>query len=203
MKTEMLVCMDGVNNSNVEASSSGGRDGDGGDGEDVDGDGGEGSGSNNAAAKMVMVLGATNQPWELDDAFKRRFEKRIYIPLPGAPERSLLFRICLRNIRLDPSVDLAVLADATENYSGADIAVVCKHAAYAPMRHKQAEVARLYPRTDQMRDRILAIQSAEEEVKNAALAKGDFQEAIAANKPSASVSNLKKFEEYAAEHGAT
>lgn len=202
MKTEMLVCMDGISNSNEAAAAQ--SDAPAPSGDDDDAEGGDGDdGGKDKQIKMVMVLGATNQPWELDDAFKRRFEKRIYIPLPGPPERQSMFRICLRDIRMGDDVDLDRLANITENYSGADIAVVCKHAAYAPMRHKQAEVARLFPRADQIRDRIAAIQASETEVKTAPIAMVDFEDAIAANRPSASVSNLKKFEEYAVEHGAT
>ena len=43
----------------------------------------------------VLVLGATNLPWALDSAIQRRFEKRIYIPLPEAPARSLMFKLHL------------------------------------------------------------------------------------------------------------
>ncbi len=192
MKTEMLVCMDGIGNTN-EGEDGGGEE-----------EGGEdGAPSATAASRMVMVLGATNQPWELDDAFKRRFEKRIHIPLPGPEERKALFRICLRDIRMGEDVDMGALAALTDNYSGADIAVVCKHAAYAPMRHKQAEVGRLFPRPDQLRERIGAIQAAEAAVKAAPIARADFEDAVAANKPSATNANLKRFDEYAAEHGAT
>jgi hypothetical protein len=152
---------------------------------------------------MVMCLGATNQPWELDDAFKRRFEKRIFIPLPGPDERKALLRLCLRDIRLAEGVDTDLLAaERLANYSGADIAVVCKHAAYAPMRHKQAEVARRFPRADQMRERVLAIQAAEQEIMSAGVTQADFEDAIAACKPSASGGNRQMFEAYAREHGS-
>eukprot|EP00954_Amorphochlora_amoebiformis_P019456 1332824-Amorphochlora_amoeboformis.AAC.2 len=43
----------------------------------------------------VLVLGATNVPWELDPAIRRRFEKRVYIPLPGLQARAEIFKICV------------------------------------------------------------------------------------------------------------
>ena len=46
--------------------------------------------------RQVMVLAATNYPWDLDEALRRRLEKRIYIPLPGAKEREELLRLNLR-----------------------------------------------------------------------------------------------------------
>lgn len=44
----------------------------------------------------VMVMGATNFPWDLDEALRRRLEKRVYIPLPGHNERKTLFQINLK-----------------------------------------------------------------------------------------------------------
>jgi katanin p60 ATPase-containing subunit A1 len=43
-----------------------------------------------------MVLAATNFPWDIDEALRRRLEKRIYIPLPASQERQQLFRLALK-----------------------------------------------------------------------------------------------------------
>ena len=205
MKTEMLTCMDGISSkaaaAEAAAAAAAGA-GEGGGGEEDEG-AAAAAASAAAGARMVMVLGATNQPWDLDDAFKRRFEKRIHIPLPGAPERVTLFRLCLRGIALAPDCDLARLAALTDHYSGADCAVVSKHAAYAPMRHKQAALALAFPGGDRLRERIAAIKAAEAEVKATPICMADFVEAVAANRPSASVEGLARFQEYAREHGAT
>ena len=62
----------------------------------------------------MTVLGATNLPWNLDEALRRRFEKRIYIPLPGEEQREQLFQINLRDISCDSSVDIRMLSELTE-----------------------------------------------------------------------------------------
>ena len=43
--------------------------------------------------KMVMVLAATNFPWDIDEALRRRLEKRIYIPLPTLEGREALLKV--------------------------------------------------------------------------------------------------------------
>lgn len=51
----------------------------------------------------ILVLGATNIPWVLDSAIRRRFEKRIYIPLPEEPARAVMFKIHLGNTHTELS----------------------------------------------------------------------------------------------------
>ena len=46
-------------------------------------------------SKQILVLGATNIPWELDPAIRRRFEKRVYIPLPEPHARAIMFKLNL------------------------------------------------------------------------------------------------------------
>ncbi|EFI28570.1 katanin p60 ATPase domain-containing protein [Coprinopsis cinerea okayama7 len=83
----------------------------------------------------ILVLGATNIPWQLDNAIKRRFEKRIYIPLPGIEARRRMFEIHIGNTptELIPK-DYRTLAEKTEGYSGSDIAIVVRDALMQPVR---------------------------------------------------------------------
>jgi vacuolar protein-sorting-associated protein 4 len=86
----------------------------------------------------ILVLGASNVPWELDPAIRRRFEKRIYIPLPDMHARVAQFKIRLgktpNNLSED---DFIELAKATDGYSGSDITVVVKEAMMMPVRRCQ------------------------------------------------------------------
>jgi katanin p60 ATPase-containing subunit A1 len=118
LKTEIFSQMDGIASSNNSGSSSGTKEGEGG----------------APGAGRVMVLATTNCPWDLDEAIRRRLEKRIFIPLPDKAARVDLFSICLKGITLGNDVDVAHLASLGEGYSGADIHVVCRDAAMMPMR---------------------------------------------------------------------
>ncbi|KAJ6477295.1 AAA-domain-containing protein [Mycena vulgaris] len=83
----------------------------------------------------VLVLGATNIPWQLDNAIKRRFEKRIYIPLPGPEARRHMFELHVGETPCEmASKDYRTLADQTEGYSGSDISVVVRDALMQPVR---------------------------------------------------------------------
>jgi katanin p60 ATPase-containing subunit A1 len=86
-----------------------------------------------------MVLAATNRPMDLDEALRRRLEKRIYIPLPNEKGLKQLFDINLKGVTLDEDFDVDKLLKKLKGYSGADIANVCREAAMMPMRKKIAE----------------------------------------------------------------
>lgn len=88
-----------------------------------------------ASHQSVMLLATTNCPWDLDEAMRRRLEKRIYIPLPDEAARAELFEICMRSVDVDTEhVSASLLAGYTQGYSGADIRIICREAAMMPMR---------------------------------------------------------------------
>ena len=88
---------------------------------------------------QVLVLGATNIPWELDAAIRRRFEKRVYIPLPEAEARTYMVKLHLGDTPNDLSEeDFERLGNMTEGSSGSDIKVLVKEALMQPLRHCQA-----------------------------------------------------------------
>ncbi|XP_054921715.1 katanin p60 ATPase-containing subunit A-like 1 isoform X2 [Dermacentor andersoni] len=82
--------------------------------------------NNEDPAKVVMVLAATNFPWDIDEALRRRLEKRIYIPLPNSAGREALLRINLKDVEVCPGLDINIIAERLEGYSGADITNVCR-----------------------------------------------------------------------------
>lgn len=86
------------------------------------------------AEKIVMVLAATNFPWQIDEALRRRLEKRIYIELPDAEARLTLLQINLKEVPMDAGVDLEAIATKMDGYSGADITNVCRDGAMMSMR---------------------------------------------------------------------
>eukprot|EP00696_Hemimastix_kukwesjijk_P010699 gnl/Hemi2/23450_TR7860_c0_g8_i1.p1 gnl/Hemi2/23450_TR7860_c0_g8~~gnl/Hemi2/23450_TR7860_c0_g8_i1.p1 ORF type:complete len:445 (-),score=46.59 gnl/Hemi2/23450_TR7860_c0_g8_i1:73-1407(-) len=95
----------------------------------------QGVGNNNDG---VLILGATNIPWGLDSAVRRRFDRRIYISLPELPARMRLFQL---EIGQTPhsltDADFTELARRTEGWSGSDIAVAVKDALMEPVRTLQ------------------------------------------------------------------
>jgi vacuolar protein-sorting-associated protein 4 len=88
----------------------------------------------------ILVLGASNIPWVLDAAIRRRFEKRIYIPLPDLHARKDMFKLHIGDDTPHSLTeeDYRVLAQKTDGYSGHDISMVVRDALMQPVRKVQS-----------------------------------------------------------------
>lgn len=133
----------------------------------------------------VYVFGATNKPWILDEPFIRRFQKRVYVPLPGLEARKELIKIYSRELNLASDVDVERLALLTEGYAGSDIRDLLQAAHTKVVREffqsGGAENREARPRPITMRDLL---------------------EALSERKPSVSKTMLQAYSKWAAEHGA-
>ena len=88
--------------------------------------------------KGILVLGATNIPWGLDPAVRRRFQKKIYISLPESKARKLMLKLNLGDTYNDLTDEqFGILGDLTEGYSGSDIYNLTQDAIYGPLRKCQ------------------------------------------------------------------
>jgi len=95
----------------------------------------DGFGSNSG----VIILAATNRADVLDKALMRagRFDRQIYVELPDLNDRKEIFKVHLRPIKIDESINIDFLARQTPGFSGADIANVCNEAALIAARRKK------------------------------------------------------------------
>ena len=98
----------------------------------------DGFGSNSG----VIILAATNRADVLDKALLRagRFDRQIYVEIPDLNDRREIFKVHLRPIKIDESIDIDFLARQTPGFSGADIANVCNEAALIAARNKKSFV---------------------------------------------------------------
>jgi len=127
----------------------------------------------------VYVIGATNKPWKLDEPFIRRFQKRIYVPLPNYEARLQLLKMLTSKIQLASDVDLEGLARRLEGYSASDIKDIVTDAHLRTVR-EYFKTGR-GPRPVSMRD---------------------FEEVLKRRRPSVDKKMLKIYEQWAREHGA-
>ncbi|EEC00487.1 katanin, putative [Ixodes scapularis] len=141
--------------------------------------------------KVVMVLAATNFPWDIDEALRRRLEKRIYIPLPNSAGREALLKINLKEVDVSPELDVIAIAAKLDGYSGADITNVCRDASMMAMRRR---INGLTPEE---------IRNLSKEELELPVSADDFQEAIRKINKSVSKEDLEKYEKWMAEFGST
>ena len=138
-----------------------------------------------------MVLAATNFPWDIDEALRRRLEKRIYIPLPSSEGREALLGINLREISTREDLDLSEVASWLDGYIGADITNVCRDAAMMTMRRR---IAGLKPSE---------IRNLGKEELDLPVSMEDFKEAVEKCNKSVSKEDLDKYKEWMEEFGST
>jgi cell division protease FtsH len=92
----------------------------------------------------VIVLAATNRADMLDPALLRpgRFDRHIYLELPNMKEREEIFKVHLRQLVMDNTIDIHFLASQTPGFSGADIANICNESALIAARRKKEKVSK-------------------------------------------------------------
>lgn len=143
------------------------------------------------SSKVVMVLAATNFPWDIDEALRRRLEKRIYIPLPSKAGREALLKINLKEVKVDPAVDLRKISSHLDGYSGADITNVCRDASMMSMRRR---IIGLTPEQ---------IKQIPKEELDMPVSQKDFEEALARCNKSVAREDLEKYDKWMSEYGST
>lgn len=102
-------------------------------------------------SKGVLILGATNIPWQLDAAIRRRFQRRVHISLPDINARMKMFMLAVGSTPCHlTQADYRSLAEMSEGYSGSDISIAVQDALMQPIRKIQTathykKVSRTYP----------------------------------------------------------
>lgn len=162
----------------------------------------------------ILVLGATNVPWELDPAIRRRFQKRVYIPLPDKPARAVMFKIHIGNTPNNlEDKDYEMLADRSEGYSGSDISVLVRDALYEPVRTCQAAthfkkifIDRIYQYipcspSDAKAEEMSIFDIPSDKLKPLDVTADDFERVLTQAKPSVGPEDLIRQEDWTKQYG--
>jgi len=130
----------------------------------------------------ILVLGCTNCPWDLDEAVLRRFQRRIYVPLPDAVARKVLIQHLLSENKHNISKNQTdKIVKMTQGYSCSDLKSIGEEAAFGPLRELGGV------------DAIRGIRNAND---LRPISFSDFEEAIRNNSPSVSNAMLKKYQDW-------
>lgn len=135
-------------------------------------------------ASRVLVLAATNLPWAIDDAARRRFVRRQYIPLPEGPTRkNQLLRLLSHQKYQINYEEMEDLVRLTDGFSGSDLTALAKDAAMGPLRS--------------LGEALLQIQK--DDIRPITFS--DFKASLASIRPSVSKEGLQAFEDWAESYG--
>ncbi len=127
----------------------------------------------------LYVIGATNKPWSLDWPLLRRFQKRVYIPLPDLKSRTDMLAHYCSKVDMDPIVKLSVLAKLLEGYSGSDTKDICQAA-------QLQVVSELFEKGD----------DSDENAKPRQINANDFKKVLKSRRPSVSPEMIHAYEEW-------
>ena len=152
----------------------------------------------------VLVLGATNLPWALDPAIRRRFERRIYISLPEYEARLGMLKNGMKN---NPNTlkeeDFDFFAKKTEMFSGSDIAILIRDAVYEPVRRlqtathfKQVNGKYVPCRPGEQGEPGNWMNFPNDKVDIGLITREDFDAAMIRTKPSVDQGQLKEYEDF-------
>jgi vacuolar protein-sorting-associated protein 4 len=137
--------------------------------------------------KILLVLGATNRPWDIDTAMLSRFEKKVYVPLPDMPGRAGIFKIHTEGINSAlTNEDYVELAVRSEGYSGRDIANVCREVIMIPIREL---------------DMSGLLEDSNKEVIVRDIELKDFVKTLKRVKPMTTKTELQRYQDWASEFG--
>ncbi|XP_012829180.1 PREDICTED: protein MSP1-like [Erythranthe guttata] len=97
----------------------------------------------------ILILGATNRPFDLDEPILRRMPRRVYVDLPNAENRLKILKVLLTDQEnLESGFSFEQLAHATDGYSGSDLKNLCVAAAYRPVEELLQEESKEGGRVD-------------------------------------------------------
>ncbi|XP_076933038.1 protein SUPPRESSOR OF K(+) TRANSPORT GROWTH DEFECT 1-like [Bidens hawaiensis] len=165
--------------------------------------------------KKVLVLAATNTPYSLDQAIRRRFDKRIYIPLPDLKARQHMFKVHLGDTPHSlTDRDFEQLAYKTEGFSGSDIAVCVNEVLFEPVRKTQDAMFFIkksddtwvpcgprHPGAIEITMQDLATRGEASKIIPPPISRTDFDKVLARQKPTVSKSDLEVHDRFTREFG--
>ncbi|KAK1354603.1 protein SUPPRESSOR OF K(+) TRANSPORT GROWTH DEFECT 1 [Heracleum sosnowskyi] len=165
--------------------------------------------------EKVLVLAATNTPYALDQAIRRRFDKRIYIPLPEGKARQHMFKVHLGDTPHDlTESDFETLGHKTEGFSGSDISVCVKDVLFEPVRKTQDAMffvglndGTWVPCGPKQRGAVqttmqdLAARGLASKIVPPPISRTDFDKVLARQRPTVSKSDLDVHERFTTEFG--
>ncbi|CAG2057012.1 unnamed protein product [Timema podura] len=165
----------------------------------------------NSGSIKTFLIGATNCPWEIDSAFLRRFQKKLYIPLPDRQSRQNIIKAHCRgnNVSLTDN-EWEVLGISTDGYSGSDLANLAKEALFEPINEldcsnfwKENEGGRMVPCTRNFEGAVHKFLEdlRPEQVEARDVSFSDFKMALTNSKRTVTNEDIERYESFTVQFG--